>query len=200
MKLYYSKGACSLGVRITIHEIGIACDYEAVNLKTKQTEKGADYLKINPKGAVPALQLDDNTILTENAAIQIYLAEKFNTPQLLPAIGNVKRYRVLEWLSFISSDLHKAFSPLFNPNVPEELKQQIFIPILKSKLDLLNNHLSHNNYLVSDQFTIADSYLFVILTWLHHFKLELTNWEHLHGYATLLRQRKSVQEALKEEK
>src|SRR5688572_12009519 len=113
MKLYYSKGACSLAVRIILHEIGAACEFEAVDLATKKTETGMDFLKINPKGAVPTLILDDKAILTENAVIQQYLAEKYHATQLLPPLGDMKRYRVLEWLNFISTDLHKSCGPLF---------------------------------------------------------------------------------------
>src|SRR5690349_19217638 len=122
MKLYYSKGACSLAVRIIINEIGLQSEYEAVDLKTKKTATGQDFLKINPKGSVPVIQTDEKQILTENAVIQQYLADTNKATQLLPALGNFERYRVLEWLNFISTELHKGFSPLFNPNVPNELK------------------------------------------------------------------------------
>ena len=138
MKLYYSRGACSLTVRIIINELAIPCDYEAVNLKTKKTENDEDYFKINPKGAVPALELANQEILTENAAILQYLADEFKATSLLPPMGNFKRYRVLEWLSFVSSDVHKLFGPLFNPLVSQESKDDIFIPALKKKFKFVD--------------------------------------------------------------
>src|SRR5690349_3300917 len=110
MKLYYSKGACSLAVRIALHELGIPCEFEAVDLKAKKTEKGADFFKINPKGAVPTLVLDDHTVLTENAVIQQYLADKQKAFEVLPPVNDMKRYRALEWLNFVSTELHKGCS------------------------------------------------------------------------------------------
>lgn len=199
MKLYYSKGACSLAVRIIIHEIGIACDYEAVNLQTKQTEKGNDYLKINPKGAVPALLLDSNEILTENAIIQQYLANKYQATQLLPPPGDLKRYRVLEWLNYISTDLHKGCGPLFNANVPETIKEEIFRPLLKKKLILVEKQLQQRAYLMGEQFTLPDSYLLVILRWLAHLKVDIADCPNLIRYFAHLKKRPSVQQALKEE-
>src|SRR5690348_3970643 len=128
MKLYYSKGACSLAVRIVINELGLKCDYEAVDLKTKKTATGDDFLKINDAGAVPALALDDKKILTENIVIQQYLADTHKAYQLLPEVGNMKRYQILKWMSFAASDLHKSCSPLFNHALDNEVKQSIFIP------------------------------------------------------------------------
>lgn len=199
MKLYYSKGACSLAVRIIIHEIGIHCEFEAVDLRTKRTESGKDYLKINPKGAVPVLELEDKTILTENAVIQQYLADTYHAQQLLPTPGNIKRYHILEWLNFISSDLHKTCGVLFNPAVTNEIKETVFKPSLKDKLDLTNMHLSKVHYLVDDQFTLPDSYLFVILSWLKHFNITVADWPALSRYFEMLKQRASIVEALKEE-
>jgi glutathione S-transferase len=199
MKLYYSKGACSLAVRITLHEIGAACEFESVDLKTKKTASGDDYLQINPKGAVPALTLDNQEILTENAAIQQYLADHCKATQLLPLPTDFKRYRILEWLNFISTDLHKGCGPFFNPNIPEEIKDNIFRPILKSKLDFVEQRLQQNTYLMGEQFTIADSYLFVILFWLPKLKFELAQWPNLQRYFAQLKTRKAVQQALQEE-
>lgn len=199
MKLYYAKGACSLAVRIIIHEMSIACEYEAVNLRSKKTERGTDFLTINPKGAVPVLVLDNKEILTENVVILQYLAEKYHAEHLLPSVGDIKRYHVLEWLNFITTDLHKTCSPLFNPQLPEKVRNEIFIPLLKSKLDLVNNHLQHNKYLMGEQFTLADPYLFVILSWLTHFKLALSDWSHSSRYFKELLQRDSVRQALTEE-
>jgi glutathione S-transferase len=198
MKLYYSKGACSLAVRITIHELGVPCEFEAVNLQTKQTETGADYLKINPKGSVPALSLDNKELLTENAALQQYLAET-HPPSLLPLEGDLNRYRTLEWLSFISSDLHKGCGPLFNAKLPQAIKDEFFKPVLKNKIAMLDQHFSNHQYLLDKQFTCADSYLFVVLSWLHHFNIELTEWPNVARYFAEVMGRPAVQKALKEE-
>ena len=198
MKLYYSKGACSLAVRINIHEMDLPCEFESVDLGAKKTEHGADYLKINPKGAVPALALDGK-VLTEGAVIQQYLAEKYKTVQLLPAVGDEKRYAVLEWLNVASTDLHKSFGPLFNPNVPAQVKEDVFIPLLKKKLDYLNQMLAKNKYVTGEQFTLPDAYIFTILRWTPKFDISLAQYSNIERYFNEIKQRKSVQTALKEE-
>lgn len=199
MKLYYSKGACSLAVRIVMHEIGLQCEFEAVNLKTKQTQTGANFLEINPKGGVPTLVLDDNTILTENAVIQQYLADTFNATQLLPPLKDFQRYRVLEWLNFVSTDLHKGVAPLFNPNLAQEVKE-VFKTNLKKNLQFLDNHLKQQSCLLDNkQFTLADGYLFVVLTWLPHFQINLNEYNNLARYFSELKDRPSIQQALTEE-
>jgi glutathione S-transferase len=200
MKLYYSKGACSLAVRITLHEIGILFESEAVNLKTKKTEKNYDFLKINPKGAVPALLLDNKEILTENAVIQQFLADQYQDASLLPPINNFLRYRTLEWFNFISTELHKNCAPLFNQRIPEDLKNSIYIPIFKSKLNFAEQQLSKNKYIAGEHFSIADSYLFVVLIWLYYFDIELSTWEAMSRYFERLKQRPSIEKALQEEK
>jgi glutathione S-transferase len=200
MLLYYSRGACSLAVRITMHEIGIAAQFEAVDLKTKKTHSDKDYLTINPKGAVPALVLDTGEVLTENAVIQQYLADKYQAVQYLPPIGEVKRYRVLEWLNFISTDLHKGCGPFFNPHLPNEIKETIFKPNLKNKLNIVEKHLSTHTFLLGETFTLADPYLFVILSWLSHFGMDITEWPSLKRYFENLKKRKSIEQAMHEEK
>lgn len=199
MKLYYSKGACSLAVRIVINEIGLPCEFESVNLKTKQTETGLDFLKINPKGAVPVLELNQNETLTENSAIQQYLADQNNATSLLPAVGQFKRYKVLEWLNFVSTELHKGCGPLFNPNVPQETKDGLFKPLLKNRLDYVEEHLKNNKWLMGDGYTLPDGYLFVIVTWLPHFSFDMNAFPNLSRYANDMKQRKSVQKSLQEE-
>ena len=144
MKLYYSKGSCSLAVQIIINEIGIESAFEAVNLSTKKTSTGIDFFTINPKGSVPTLVTDENKVLTENAVIQQYLADTYKATSLLPANGDFQRYQVLELLNFISTELHKNCSPLFNPNIPEQIKEDIFRPILKTRLTLVANQLQKN--------------------------------------------------------
>jgi glutathione S-transferase len=198
MKLYYSKGACSLAVRIALYEMEIPCEFEAVNLKTKQTEKDVNFLTINPKGSVPALLLDNQEVLTENAVIQQYLADNHVASSLLPIAG-LRRFRILEWLNFISTDLHKACSPLFNAKVPDEIKQEIFQPILKNKLSFVETHLKDNQYLMGELFSLADDYLFVVLVWLPGLHISLSDYPHLQRYFSLVKQRPMVQKALRDE-
>jgi glutathione S-transferase len=198
MKLYYSPGACSLAVRIIIHELNVASSYEKVDLRTKKTATGLDYLDINPKGSVPALCLDDHEILTENAAIQVYLAENFQGQHLLPGIADRKRYRILEWLNYVATELHKGCAPLFNPTITAELKESIFKPLLKKKLLYVNQSLK-NDYLVGNSFTLPDAYLFVILTWMSHFEIDITPYETLNAYFQRLKSYPAIVSALKEE-
>lgn len=199
MKLYYSKGACSLAVRIVIHEIQIPCVFESVDLKTKITETGADFLKIAPKGAVPVLLLDNQEILSENAVIQQYLADEFKAVHLLPGLGDFRRYRALEWLNFVSSELHKSCGALFNPKIPVDLKETVFKPLLKTKLNIVNQRLHENQYLANDQFSLADGYLFVVLSWLRLFNLEMSEWSALDRYYSALKARPSIRRSLEEE-
>lgn len=199
MKLYYSKGACSLGVRIVLQEIGVPYEYESVDLKTKKTASGADYLKINPKGAVPSLELANKEILTENAVIEQYLCDEYKATPLLPPVGNFKRYRVLEWLSYVSSDLHKGFGPLFNPAFPQEIKDQFVIPLLIKKWEWVEQHLGKNRFLMGDQVTLPDCYLFAISRWLHLFKIDMTQFPNLVRYYEDLKKRKTFADALEEE-
>lgn len=198
MKLYYTPGACSLAVRIVINEIGIKCDYESVNLKTKKTEKEADFSEINAKGSVPTLLLDNNEVLTENAVIQIYLAETYKATELLPPIGDMKRYRVLEWLTYVTTELHKGFGPLFNPAFSEDTKK-IVKDLLKHKFDFVERHLAKHKYLVGDHYTLPDGYLFVIITWMAKFNIDLKQWPQLSRYFAELTQRKSIHQSLEQE-
>ncbi len=198
MKLYYTKGACSLAVRILLHELNINCEYESVS-HSKQTETGTDFLTINPKGAVPVLLLDNKTLLTENAVIQQYLADTYQAKNLLPPLGEFQRYRVLEWLNFISTDLHKGFGPLFNPNVPDDLKATVFIPALKKYFSFVDSQLIDKDFLIGNQFTIADGYLFVILMWTSHFPIPLQEFPQLQRYFNALKTRDSIVASLKEE-
>lgn len=199
MKLYYTKGACSLVVRIILNEIGLEASYESVDLKTKKTETGQNFLKINPKGAVPALELEGGESLTENAVILQYLADSSESTHLLPPVGDLNRYRVLEWLNYITTELHKGFAPLFNPSIKEELKVQYLIPALHSKFDYVNRYLQERQYLFGEAFTLADAYLFVMLRWAVYFKFDLKMWDNLNRYFTVLSGRTSVQISLKQE-
>lgn len=199
MKLYFSKGACSLVCRIIINEIGLPCVFIPVDLVNKKTQSGENYNAINLKGSVPAIETEHGEVLTENAVILQYLADISKSYQLLPQLGDFKRYRILEWLNYIATDLHKGFSPLFNQKLPQEIKDEIFIPILKSKFNFLNAHLEKSNYLGGDEFSLPDAYLFVMLTWANHFKFNLQEWPALSEYFNELKNRKSIQQSLKEE-
>jgi glutathione S-transferase len=199
MKLYYAKSVCALAIRIILHELEISCEYESVNLKTKQTETGTDYLTINSKGSVPALLLSNKEILTENAIILQYLADTYHDIKLLPPIGDFKRYRTLEWLNFVSTDLHRHCSPLFWSKIPDDTKQNLFKPTLISKLFIVERHLDNNIYLMGDQLTLPDSYLCVILIWLAKLKFDMTDFPNLLRYFVNIKQCKSVMQALEEE-
>lgn len=199
MKLFYSKGACSLVIRIAINEMGLKADFESVNLANKKTETGKDYYTINHKGSVPALQLDNGIVLTENAAILQYLADSSQATELLPEPGNFERYRVLEWLNYIATEMHKSFGPLFNPAIPQQLKDDLFIPLIKGKLGYINKQLEKNKYLSGDRFTLPDAYLFVMLLWTAHFKINLKEWSHVAKYFEELSSRKAIQKSLQDE-
>lgn len=199
MKLYYSKGACSLSVRILLHELGLSFESEAVNLKTKMTESGLNYLDINPKGAVPALLTDDNQVLTENVAIQLYLVDKYQATKLLPPINDFKRYQILEKLSYLASDVHKSFSPFFNSKIPPEEHTTIFLPLLKNKFDILEKFVGNYNYLCGNEFTLPDCYCFVLLRWTKVTGLELEHYPNLNRYFIALKKRPSIEASLAEE-
>lgn len=199
MKLYYTKGACSLVVRIILNELGQHADFEAVDLRTKKTDTHQDFLSINPKGAVPALALDNGKVLTENAVILQYLADTAKATQLLPGLGDFNRYQVLEWLNYITTELHKSFGPLFNPTMPESIKEQFFIPLITSKFHYINKHLEHHEYLFGSQFTLPDAYLFVMLRWAAYFKIDLNECKNLTRYSDVLNKREAIQLSLKQE-
>ena len=198
MKLYFSKGACSLVVRIIMNELGLKAEFESVDLKTKRTEKDDDFMRINPKGAVPVLVLEDGEILTENAVILQYLADTAKAETLLPAVGNFKRYRVLEWVNYTTTELHKGFGPLFNPNVPKEVKDKVFIPALETKFRHVDKKLD-GQYVVGGHFTIADAYLYVMLRWASAFFFDLRDCTNLMKFMEDLAKRPSVKKSLDEE-
>lgn len=199
MKLYYTQGACSLVTRIIINELGLECEFESVDLKTKRTETGNDFLSINSKGSVPTLQLNNGEILTENAIMLQYLADSSEAFMLLPPMNDFNRYRVLEWLNYVATELHKGIGILFNPAITAELRNQIFMPLIKAKLNYVNAHLQHHDYLLGANFTLPDAYLFVMLLWTSYFKLDLNEWEHLARYFQALKNRPSILQSLKQE-
>lgn len=193
MILYYAKGACSQAAHIILHEAGFDHDSIKVDLKTKQTERGEDFLAINPKGSVPALKLDNSEILTENAVILQYLGDKAGG-FMLPAVGNLRRYRILEWLNFISTELHKSFGPFFKP-VGEETKQYAR-DLVASKLDYVEGRIGDRPFLMGETFTLPDAYLFVMLGWLGSARLEIDRWPRLQAYRERLERRPSIRQVL----
>jgi glutathione S-transferase len=193
MKLYYSPGACSLASHIVLHEAKLPSSFVKVDLKSKKTEAGADYRVINPKGYVPALELDDGDLLTENVAILQYLASL--TPELLPQAGKAK-WHAIETLAFVSTELHKAFKPLFDPTSSEEAKQKAK-DLVAQRLQLLVPRLGQREFIVGERFTVVDAYLFVMLTWAR--KQGVSVPPELERYADALSQRASVKEALEME-
>lgn len=198
MKLYYSPNACSLSAHIVLRECDNTFEMESVDLKNKKTGSGSDYLKINPKGYVPALELDNGNILTEASVIIQYLADASPQFKLAPAIGTFERYRLQEWLNFIATEIHKGLGVFFIPNLPEEFKK-IAMGNIHRKFDYLENHLSKHSTLLDDTFTVADAYLFTVLRWTHYFKIDLTPWPSLPKYMGTIAQRHAVQAALKAE-
>ena len=198
MKLYYSPGACSLSPHIALHEAGLAHDLVKVDLKAKTTENGDDYTKINPKGAVPALQLDDGSILTEGPAIVQMIADKAAGKNLAPANGSTERYRLQEWLNFISTDLHKSFGPLFQPALSDETKQ-FFKDRIAKYFGYADKQLAGKDYLMGSQFTVADGYLFVMLVWAGRMKIDISAFTNLVAYQARVAARPNVQAALKTE-
>jgi glutathione S-transferase len=195
MKLYYSPGACSLSPHIALAEAGLTVDYVKVNLREKKTEAGDDYLKVNPKGQVPVLGLDGGGVLTEGPAIVQYIADKAPNAKLAPANGSNERYQLQEWLNLITSELHKSFSPLFNPTMPEEAKN-IFRERISKNLAYINGQLAGKDYLMGSQFTVADGYLFTILRWAIGQKFDLAQHPNLKAYFDRVSARPKVKEAM----
>jgi glutathione S-transferase len=198
MKLYYSPGACSLSPNIVARECGLALDIEKVDNKAKKTESGKDYWQINPKGYVPALEIEGGDILTEGPAIVQYMADKAPQAKLIPAAGTKERYRVLEWLNFITSEIHKSFTPLFKPNTPDDYKP-IAKEALANRFNYIDKQLAGRQYLMGDQFTVADAYLFTVLRWTAFQQIDLARWPNISAYMTRVGERPKVKEALQAE-
>lgn len=198
MKLYYNPAVCSLSPHIALREAGLKFDLEKVDLGTKKTETGKDYNTINPKSYVPALVLDDGSILTEGPAIVQYIADKAPQSKLAPANGTLERYRLQEWLNFISTELHKNFGPLFNPAFPEDAKKMLRDNIGK-RFNNLRPTLEKNTFLMGDQFTVADAYLFTVANWANFLNMDLSPYPWIQAYLSRVSARPHVQAALKAE-
>lgn len=198
MKLYYSKGACSLASNISLREAGIDFDLIHVNLGTHTTESGEDYYTINPKGYVPALKLEDNTLLTEGVAILEYIADRNKETKLAPEHGTMERYHLVEWLTYISSEIHKNFSPLFDPTITEEARTTQISRLMK-RIPLIEETLSKNTFLTGDTFTIADAYIYTVLRWNVYLKVDISIYPNILKFMEKVTSRRSVQEALTSE-
>jgi len=198
MKLYLTPGVCSLSPHIVLEELGIAHETESVNLKTKVTASGGNYLSVNPKGYVPALQLGSGEVLTEGPAIIQYLADLHPEKKLAPPNGTLARYQLQGWLNFVATELHKNFSPFFNPAAPDGMKA-IARANIERRLAYLNEQLEGRQHLMGDDFTVADAYLFTVLGWSKVIQLDLSPWAQVAAYQARIAARPAVQRALKAE-
>ena len=195
MKLFYKPGACSLASHITLRESGKDFTLIGVDLMHKRTENGDDFLKVNPKGQVPALLLDDNTLLTEGVAIMQYIADSVADRQLLAPVGTINRYRTLEWLNYIATELHKGFTPLFRPDTPEDYKPTARA-LLDKKLAYIDESLANAQWISGSRFTIADAYLFTVLRWAFAVKLEMAGYKNIAAYMERVAARPAVAAAM----
>ncbi|MBU9855477.1 glutathione transferase GstA [Rahnella bonaserana] len=195
MKLYYKSGACSLSPHIVLREAGLDFSIEKVDLATKKTETGDDFLAVNPKGQIPTLLLNDGSILTEGVAIVQYLADQKPDRQLMPEQGTPARYHALEWLNYIATELHKGFSPLFNPKTPDDFKA-VTREALSKKFAYVNESLKDNQFLLGARFSVADAYLFTVMGWAKALKFDLSALTELNAYLDRVAARPAVDAAL----
>jgi glutathione S-transferase len=198
MKLYYSQGACSLSPHIVARELGLDIQLEKVNTKSHTYNGGSDYYAVNPKGYVPALEISPGEVLTEGPAIVQYLGDRKPGSGVVPAAGTLERYRQQEMLGYINSEIHKTYSPLFNPAILPEVADERRA-YLKKRYKLLDEKLAGKQYLFGDRFTAADAYLFTVTNWAPHVKLDLSEFTHLAAFQKRVAERPAVQQAMKEE-
>lgn len=197
MKLYYLKGACSLASYISLCETGLPFEPIAIDRATRKTASGEDYNEVNPKGYAPALRLDDGQVLTENVAVLQYIADLAPASKLAPPAGTLERYRLIEWLAFLNSEVHKNISPLFSPAASDEVKAFVRTNLTR-RLDWLEGQFG-SSFVMGEQFTVVDAYLFVILGWFGRVGLDLAKWPKLHAFHQRVGQRPAVDEALRGE-
>ena len=198
MKLYYAPGACSLSPHIVARELGINVELQKVNTKDKSMEGGGDFWQVNGKGYVPTLELDSGERLTEGPAIVQYLADQKPDAGLAPKNGTLERYKLQEWLNFLTSEIHKQFSPLFKPNTPEEYKK-IAKENLASRFQWLDKELAGKDYLMGKPFTVADAYLFVLTNWTKPTQIDLSQWPNVQAFNKRVASRPKVKEAMQAE-
>lgn len=198
MKLYYLKGACSLASYIALFETGATFEATEVDRQTRKTRDGEDYNQVNPKGYVPALRLPNGEVITENVAILQYIADLAPEKKLAPPAGTLERTRLVEWLAFINSEVHKSIGPMFSPAATDEVKAFLRANATR-RLDWLETQLGNRPYLMGEQFTVADCYLFVVLGWLPHLGFDMTRWPALQAYQARIAARPAVQRAFEAE-
>ena len=198
MKLYYSPGACSLASHIALCEAGVKFEPVKAALQTHTLADGTDYYQVTAKGQVPLLELDDGARLSEGPVILQYVADHAPGTGLAPAAGTMERYRVMEWLNFITSELHKGFSPLFNPNMPQDAKE-IFAARLKDKFAYVDRQLEGKDYLMGKQFCVADGYLFTMLLWADGRGVDVSGFANVEAFRARMKARPAVQDAMKAE-
>jgi glutathione S-transferase len=198
MKLYYSPGACSLSPHIALQESGLAFEAIAAPTKTHKLPDGSDYYKVNPLGYVPLLELDDGTRLREGPAIVQYVADQVPDKKLAPANGTMARYKLQEWLTFIGTEIHKGFSPMFNPAMPAEAKA-IAKAKLEERLKWVDGELAGKTFLLGDQFTVADGYLFTVTNWTNFVGMDISALTHLKAFQARVSDRPAVKAAMKAE-
>jgi glutathione S-transferase len=195
MKLYYSPGACSLSPHIALLEAGLPYDLVKVDLRAKKLENGDDFLQVNPKGQVPALGLDNGELVTEGPVIVQMIADKAPGKNLAPARDSAERYKLLEWLNYITGELHKNFSPMFNPAIPDDVKN-VFRDRIMGKFKYIEAQLAGRDYLMGKQFSVADGYLYTMLRWADGHKFDLSELKNLMAFKARVNARPKVQEAL----
>ncbi|KRD46731.1 glutathione S-transferase [Acidovorax sp. Root275] len=198
MKLYFSPAACSLSPHILLLECGLPFALEKVDTARHQTADGQDFYAINPKGQVPVLELDDGSRLTEGPVIAQYIADQARATQLMPAAGTRARYRVMEWQNYVSTELHKSFTPLFHAGLDDNAKAAL-AALLRKKMEWLDAQLQDGNYLTGEHFTAADAYLFVVLGWAKFVKLDISDLAHLQAFMRRVAARPAVQAAMRAE-
>lgn len=198
MKLYYSPGACSFSPHVVLHESGLPFETEKVDLKAKKTASGIDYNTINPKSYVPALLMNNCELLTEGPAIVQYIADLVPQKKLAPPAGTLERYRLQEWLNYISSEIHKGFGPFFNPLASEEMRRATKLR-LEKRFGFAGKTLEGRHYLMGDTFTVADAYLFIMLRWARSYGLDLSPWPALRAYIERVAARPAVVATLRAE-
>ena len=198
MKLYYTPGSCSLASRIVACEAGLDLDYDKVDLKHWTTASGRDFIKINPKGYVPALALSDGQVLTEASVVIQFLADQAPQARLIPEPGSLERYRVQEWLGFISTELHKGFAPLWKPTYPDAARRMA-VEHLHQRFGYLNRQLEGRSYLMGEIFTVADAYGFSVLNWNFFHKIDISAYSRLSAYLRRVAGRPGVRRALEAE-
>lgn len=198
MKLYYAPATCAMAIDILLREIGQPFELIKVDTKQGQTEHGVDYATINEKGVVPVLEFDSGERLTEGPIIAQYVADKFGAEHLMPAPGTLARYRVMEWQNYITSELHKGFTPLFKPQVPDSVKP-LFKEFLRSRYEWLDRQLADQPFLTGETFTAADAYLFVVTNWAQFVDLDLGGLDNVAAFQKRVSGRPAVQEAMRAE-